>query len=58
MVQLLGDHPKEAAAFAALKAELDSAGRAAGWRVRGLAARLDEAAGSGEPSPPAPDRAP
>ncbi|MFZ4465551.1 MAG: hypothetical protein ACOYO7_00665 [Phycisphaerales bacterium] len=58
MVQLLGDHPKEAAALAALKSELDSAGRAADWRVRGLTARLDEAAGSGEPAPPAPDRAP
>lgn len=59
MVQLLGDHPKEAAMLAALKAELDSAGRAAAWRVRGLDARIAEAtAPGGEAAPSAPEPAP
>jgi len=59
MVQLLGDHPKEAATLAALKAELDSAGRAAAWRVRGLDARIAEATmPGGDDAPPAPEPAP
>lgn len=59
MVQLLGDHPKEAATLAALKAELDSAGRAAAWRVRGLDARIAEATmPGGDAAPPAPEPAP
>lgn len=54
MVQLLGDHPKEAATLSALKAELDSAGRSAAWRARGLDARLEEAAASGVSTGPSP----
>ena len=43
MLQLLGDHPGQATALAALKAELDSAGRASAWRTKGLEDRLSEA---------------
>lgn len=55
MLRLLGDHPRQSAAIAALKAELDSAGRAAAWRLQGLAARIEEAAApTGAPAPAAP----